>query len=87
MKAQVIFWTGSGNTQMIADSVFESLEDCGVDAAIHFVSDTSADEVAGADFYCLGCPSMSGENIEEYEFRPFFEDLKPYIQDKPVIRT
>ncbi len=85
MKAEVIYWTGSGNTQMIADSVFEALEDAGVESRIHYVNDIQASEVNDADYYFLGCPSMSGENIEEYEFRPFFEDLKPFLKDKPVV--
>ena len=85
MKAEVIYWTGSGNTQMIADSVFEALEDLNIESSIHYVSDIDVEDVSDADYYFLGCPSMSGENIEEYEFRPFFESLKPFLKNKPVV--
>lgn len=85
MIAKVVFWTGSGNTQMMADSVFEALEDAGVDAEMFSVSETSAEEVKDADILFLGCPSMSGEDVEEYEFRPFYDDLKPYLDGKAVV--
>lgn len=85
MKASVVFWTGSGNTQMMADSVFEALEDAGVEAELYNVSEVSAEEVKDSDMFFLGCPSMSGEDVEEYEFRPFYDDLKPYLDGKPVV--
>lgn len=85
MNAKVVYWTGSGNTQMMADSVFESLEDHKVEAEIFYVSDVSADDVKDADILFLGCPSMSGEDVEEYEFRPFFDELKPFLEGKPVV--
>lgn len=85
MKASVVFWTGSGNTQMMADSVFEALEDAGIDASLNNVSEVEADDVKDSDIFFLGCPSMSGEDVEEYEFRPFYDDLKPYLKGKPVV--
>ena len=85
MKASVVFWTGSGNTQMMADSVFEALEDAGIDASLNNVSEVEADDVKDSDIFFLGCPSMSGEDVEEYEFRPFYDDLKPYLKAKPVV--
>lgn len=85
MKTEVIYWTGSGNTQVMADAVFEALEDAGCEANLHYVSDVTAEDVKDADFFFLGCPSMSGENVEEYEFRPFYDDLKPYLKGKPVV--
>lgn len=85
MKTEVIYWTGSGNTQVMADAVFEALEDAGCEATLHYVSDVTAEDVKDADFFFLGCPSMSGENVEEYEFRPFYDDLKPYLKGKPVV--
>ena len=85
MNARVVYWTGSGNTQMMADAIFEALEDAGVDVEINSVSEVSAEEVKDADYLFLGCPSMSGEDVEEYEFRPFYDDLKPYLDGKPVV--
>ena len=85
MKTEVVFWTGSGNTQIMADAIFEALEDAGCEANINSVSDVTAEDVKDADFLFLGCPSMSGENVEEYEFRPFFDDLKPYLKGKAVV--
>ena len=85
MKTEVVYWTGSGNTQVIADAIYEALQDANCEGGLHYVSDISADDVKDAEFFFLGCPSMTGENVEEYEFRPFLEDLKPYLEGKPVV--
>ena len=85
MKTTIVYWTGSGNTQIIAEKIQEVIEAQGMQTECHYVSDVSADDVADADLFFLGCPSMSGENIEEYEFRPFIDDLKPLIENKKVV--
>ncbi|QIK57270.1 flavodoxin [Erysipelothrix sp. HDW6A] len=85
MKPTIVYWTGSGNTQMIADAILEAVESLGYQAENHYVSDITADDVKDADFFYLGCPAMSGEDVEEYEFRPFLDDLKPSLVDKKVV--
>lgn len=82
---EVVYWTGSGNTQVIADAVFEALEDAGWTGELRTVSEVEADDVKDAEMLFLGCPSMSGEDVEEYEFRPFLDDLKPLVDGKPVV--
>lgn len=85
MKYEIIYWTGSGNTQVIADAISEALHDANVESDLHYVSDISVDDVVEADFFFLGCPSMTGEDVEEYEFRPFLDELKEHIAGKPVV--
>ena len=53
----VIFWTGTGNTQMMADAVAEAINAAGAEAVVKNVSEISADEVAGYDALALGCPA------------------------------
>ncbi|QIK69864.1 flavodoxin [Erysipelothrix sp. HDW6C] len=85
MKPTIIYWTGSGNTQIIADAIQESVEALGYECPSNYVSDVQASDVADADLFFLGCPAMSGEDVEEYEFRPFLDDLKPLITGKKVV--
>lgn len=85
MNYEIVYWTGSGNTQVIADAIYESLEDTEWQGSLHAVSEVSAEDVKDADFLFLGCPSMSGEDVEEYEFRPFLDELKEYVSGKPVV--
>lgn len=85
MNYEIVYWTGSGNTQVIADAIFEALEDASWEGHLYRVDEVSAEDVKDAEMLFLGCPSMSGEDVEEYEFRPFLDDLKPLIAGKPVV--
>lgn len=51
---------------------------------MNFVSDVTADEIASFDHIALGCPASGNEQLEEYEFEPFFEELLPQLQNKKV---
>ena len=66
----VIFWTGTGNTQMMADAIAEAIN--------------AADEAAGYDALALGCPAMGAEVLEECEFEPFFTELEGKLAGKKV---
>ena len=85
MKPAIVYWTGSGNTQIIAEAIQESLENSGILVNADYVSDVSIDAIQDADIFFLGCPSMSGENVEEYEFRPFLDELIPLISGKKTV--
>lgn len=43
----VIFWTGTGNTQMMADAVAEAINAAGAEAVVKNISEITADEAAG----------------------------------------
>lgn len=85
MKAVIVYWTGSGNTQIMADSIQEAIEDMDLECEYYQVSETSAEEVKDADIFFLGSPAMNDENVEEYEFRPFQDDLNPHLSGKKVV--
>lgn len=85
MKVEIVYWTGSGNTQMIADSLFAACMDKGYETNNNYVLDAEVETVKDADVIMLGCPAMSGEALEEYEFRPFFDDLLPHLENKKVV--
>lgn len=84
-KIVIVYWTGSGNTEAMAHAVKEGAENVGAEVSLNFVSDLSADEVASFDNIALGCPAMGNEQLEEYEFEPFFEELLPQLQGKKVV--
>ena len=39
----VIFWTGTGNTQMMADAVAEAINAAGAEAVVKNISEITAD--------------------------------------------
>ena len=80
-KVAIVYWSGSGNTEAMAQAVEEA---AGAETTLSFVSDTSAADVAQFDHIILGCPAMGNEELEEYEFEPFFEELLPQLNGKVV---
>jgi len=85
MTIPVIFWTGSGNTQMMADAIAEGIKAGGAEADVKLVGDTTADEAAGFEKLALGCPAMGAEVLEESEFEPFFTELEASLSGKKVV--
>lgn len=79
MKKIVVYWSGTGNTLEIANKI---AEDLGCEAVS--VSDTSVDDVLANDLIVFGCPAMGSEELEEDEFKPFYESVMQSIGDKKV---
>lgn len=77
MNAIVIYWSATGNTESMANKI---ADDLGVKAVS--VSDITSDEAKTYDTLVLGCPAMGAEELEEDEFRPFFDDLMKVVDNQ-----
>jgi flavodoxin short chain len=78
MKVAVIFWSGTGNTEKMAEAIAK-----GANAELFNVSDFNGD-IAEYDRLAFGCPAMGAENLEESEFEPFFADVEGKLKGKSV---
>ncbi len=78
MKVAVIFWSGTGNTEKMAEAIAKS-----ANAELFNVSDFNGD-IAEYDRLAFGCPAMGAENLEESEFEPFFADVEGKLKGKSV---
>ena len=83
-KTAVIYWSGTGNTEAMAEAVAEGAKSVNPETEIFAVSDISASDTAGFDTLILGCPAMGAEVLEEGEFEPFFSELEPKLAGKNV---
>lgn len=83
-KVAVIYWSGTGNTEMMAQAVADGAKEAGAEVSLLSVSATNAGEAAGFDLLALGCPAMGAEVLEEMEFEPFFTELEPKLTGKRV---
>ena len=83
-KLAVIYWSGTGNTEAMAQAVAEGAREAGADVSLFSVAEISAADAAGYDRLALGCPAMGAEVLEEGEFEPFFEALSASLAGKPV---
>ncbi len=75
----VVYWSGTGNTQEMASLL---ANDLGFDC--YSVSEISAADAAKYDVVVLGCPAMGAEELEDSEFRPFFEEFMPLAEGKKL---
>lgn len=85
MKVAVIYWTGTGNTEAMAEEIALGARDEGAEVFLCNVGDTDATTALQYDRLALGCPAMGIEELEDFEMGPFVEDLLPQIQGKDCI--
>ena len=83
-KMAVIYWSGTGNTEMMAGAVAQGGKEAGGQVELFSVENIGADQAAGYDKLALGCPAMGDEVLEETEFEPFFTDLEEKLAGKRV---
>ena len=70
-KIAVVFWSGTGNTEAMADAVAEGAKGAGAEVSVFNVTDFSADKVDEFDAIAFGCPAMGAETLEDSEFDLF----------------
>ena len=83
-KAAVIYWSGTGNTEAMANAVAEGMKESGAEVSLLSADDVSAADLAGLDAVALGCPAMGSEVLEDMEFEPMFEGCKSALKGKRV---
>ncbi len=83
-KAILVFWSGTGNTEAMAESIAKGIKGTGAELKYLQVSDASAGQAASYDSILLGCPAMGADVLEESEFEPFFTELEPMLSGKRV---
>lgn len=84
MKASVIYWSGTGNTEAMANEIASKLKELGADTKLVSVEEASIDDAKEAELLALGCPAMGAEELEEDYFRPYFDSIKDIIKDKKL---
>lgn len=83
-KTAVVFWSGTGNTEEMANAVLEGMKENGADASIYLADAFQAGDVEGYDAIAFGCPAMGAEVLEEDEFQPLFDECKSALAGKKV---
>ena len=78
-KVAVVYWSGTGNTEMMANEVAEGAKAAGAEVSV-FTPDTfSADKMDEFDAVAFGCPAMGAEELE-----PMFNDCRAKLSGKKI---
>ena len=83
-KVAVVYWSGTGNTEAMANAVAEGAKGAGAEVDILVASDFNSGKVAEYDGIAFGCPAMGAENLEESEFEPMFTDVEGSLSGKKI---
>ena len=75
-KIAVVYWSGTGNTEAMAEAVVNGVESVTEDVELFQVDEFSVDKMSDYDGFIFGCPAMGDEVLEEDSFEPFFAEVE-----------
>lgn len=81
-KALIVYWTGSGNTEAMANAIAQGIQANGMSVDVEHVS--AQPKISDYDFVAFGCPAMGAEVLEEGEFEPYFLSVEGELRHKKV---
>lgn len=85
MKVNIIYWSGTGNTEEMAKLIAEGARESGATVEIKTVDKAEIEDVKDCDLLVLGSPSMGAEVIEECEMEPFVQSIEGEVAGKKMI--
>ena len=84
-KIAVVYWSGTGNTEAMANAVVDGVKAAGAEVELFQVDDFSAENMGNYGGFAFGCPAMGDEVLEEDSFEPFFADAEKQLDGVPVL--
>lgn len=83
-KIAVVYWSGTGNTEAMADLVANAAQSAGATVDKMTSAEFNVADAANYDGFALGCPAMGAEQLEESEFEPMFENCESRLSGKKI---
>lgn len=83
-KVAVVYWSGTGNTEEMANAVADGAKSAGCEVCLTPVAEFSAERMDEFDAVAFGCPAMGAEELEDSEFDPLFQDCRSKLSGKKI---
>lgn len=83
-KIAIVYWSGTGNTEAMANAVAEGAENAGAAVTKYTATEFSASLMDAFDAIAFGCPSMGAEELEETEFEPMFSECEGHLSGRRI---
>ncbi len=80
----VVYWSGTGNTEQMAQAVADGATSSGADVQLKEAGDIRAEHADKYTRIAFGCPSMGGEELEDIVMEPFFAEVEKKLTGKKV---
>lgn len=78
-KVCMVYWSGTGHTQAMAEQVAKAAE-----GTLLTAGEFTPDMVEMFEAIAFGCPVMGAEVLEEEEFQPMFDACLPKLAGKKI---
>ena len=78
-KVCVVYWSGTGHTQAMAEQVAKAAE-----GTLLTAGEFTPDMLEMFEAIAFGCPAMGAEVLEEEEFQPMFDACLPKLAGKKI---
>ena len=83
-KIAIVYWSGTGNTEAMANSVLAGAQAAGAQAELFTAAEFGPEKLAEYDAAAFGCPAMGAEQLEEDEFEPMFAACEGRLSGKNI---
>ena len=83
-KIAIVFWSGTGNTEAMANSIAEGVRAAGGEVEMFGPGEFSAAQLDSFSAVAFGCPAMGSEELEEAEYEPMFTALEGSLGGKHI---
>lgn len=83
-KAIIVYWSSTGNTEAMANSIAEGVKEAGKTPELVFVDNVNVDELLAQPAFAIGCPAMGAEELDE-SVESFVSEIEGKISGKSVL--
>ncbi len=84
-KVAVVYWSGTGNTEAMAEEIAAGARNAGADVDVFQAADFTPERLQDYDAVAFGCPAMGDEVLEEAEFEPMYDEVEPELDERKVV--
>lgn len=84
MNIAIAFWSGTGNTEAMADAIHKKCKELGAQSTLFYAMEFGLSDIANYDAFAFGCPASGDENLEPDEFQPMWDSVLPALQGKKI---
>ncbi len=83
-KVKVVYWSGSGNTEAMANAVADGVREAGAEAEVVTFDSISPSDLSADTAIAMGCPAMGAEVLEESVVEPFIATFEGQCAGKKL---
>jgi flavodoxin I len=81
-KIAVVYYSTTGNTQAMAEAVWEGAKKAGAQADLIEASSFDPSTAGNYDAFAFGCPAMGAEQLDDTVFEPMFTAAEGSLNGK-----